>query len=141
MGGLVELLKYSKGRNIAKIILLLWAVTISTFAMTLPFLVGLLHFDIGFEIRNWIALLYIPLFIFIKDDLIVTKKIPYLDPTLSKYAYYVILGLLAIEISSLSFPLLTNLLNLSFFGYPLIAIRNFIAILLLIVVRIIHISG
>ena len=141
MGGIIEHLKYSRGRNLSKIILLLWAVAISTFSMTSAFLVGILHFDIGFEIKNWIALLYILLFIFIKDNLIVPKKIPFLDHTLSKYTYYILLGFLAIGMSSLSFPLLTNLLNLSFFGYPLLAIRNFIAVALLIAVRIIHISG
>ena len=141
MGTIIEKLKYSRGRNIAKIILLLWAVAISTFSLTSAFLVGLLHFDIGFEIRNWIALLYILLFFFIKEHLTVPKKIPFLDQKLSEYAYFVLLGLLAIEISSLSFPLLNNILNISFFGYPLLAIRNFVAVTLIVAVRIIHISG
>jgi len=141
MGTIIDFLKYSRGRNIAKTILLLWAVAISTFSLTSAFLVGLLHFDIGFQVRNWIALLYILLFFFIKEHLTVPKKIPFLDQKLSEYVYFVVLGLLAIEISSLSFPLLTNLLNISFFGYPLLAIRNFIAVGLVIAVRIIHISG
>ena len=139
--GFMDTLKYSRGRNIAKIILLLWAIAISSFSMTSAFLAGLLHFDLGLEIRDWIALFYILLFFFIKEHLIVPRKIPFLDQESSEYVYYVLLGLFAIAISSLSFPLLENILNLSFFGYPLIAIRNFVSIALIIAVRIIHISG
>lgn len=142
MGSIIEILKYSRGRAIAKMILLLWAIAISTFSMTSAFLVGILRFDMGFEVRNWLVIIGFPLlFLFIKEYLIVPPKIPFLDKTLSKYVYYVLIGILAIAISSISFPLLNNLLNISLFGYPLIAIRNFISILLMLMARIIHISA
>jgi len=142
MGGIIEFLKYSRARTIAKIILLLWAIAISTFSMTSSFLIGILRFDIGFEIRNWIVILGLPLlYIFIKESLIVPSTIPFLDKTISRYIYFISLILLAIAISSISFPLMDGFLNMSFFGYPLIAIRNFVSIILLLMIRIIHISA
>ena len=141
MGIIMDKLGFRMSRNLSKVILMVSAIAVSSYALTTSFLVGVLRFDIGFQMRNWIALSLILIWLFMREELLAPKNIPLLDKTLSKYVYYFLLFLLAIAVSSISFPLLNNLLNIQLFSFPFLAIRNLVAAIILLVVRVIHISG
>ena len=140
MGFILDTLKYSPARNLSKLILVLSALAISTFAMTSPRIALILRFDAIFQVRNWIALSLIFIWFFMREDLLVPKRLGRLDRTLSKIVYYGLLFLLAIAISTISFPLLDGILNFSLFGYILITVRNLVAVVLLFSARIVHVS-
>lgn len=138
---LSDLIGYSKGRTLSKIILIVSAVAISTISMS-GFFKNLLDFDMGLQIRNWIALSFILVAWMIKDEKIVPPVIKILD---SKFAnivvYWAILALIAVSISSLSFPFISQLLNYKILDFPLLAIRNAVAVGMLIAVRVINVQG
>ena len=140
MGIIKDFIGYSAARNLAKFILIITAIAISTFAMQ-GFLAEWLGIGFGLEVRNIVALSLIMIGLLIKDD-VLTPRIPFLnDRELSKFAFYGILALIAIAISTLSFEFLDNLLNTTFLDFPSLAVRNIIGIMLLIWVRTIHNSG
>jgi len=140
MGFILDTLKYSPARNLSKAILVVSALAISTFATSIPRLDAILQFDAILQIRNWIALSLIFIWFFIREDLLVPKKLGMLDRTLSKVVYYSLLFLIAIGISTISFSLLDGILNFSLFGYVLLTVRNLVAVALLFSARIIHVS-
>ena len=74
----------------------------------------------------------------IKAHTIVPTKLPFFDWDSNKNVYFIALGLIAIEISTLGVQFLTELLDISLFNFPLLAIRNGIAVILLASARIIH---
>ena len=132
---------YSKGRNLTKMVFLLCAIAISTFAMS-GFILKVLDFVLGTEIRNLIALsLMIPIFLMgTEGPIIVPYNIPFLklDRSLRRWIYSIILVIIGISISTFNIPILHQLLNITILDFELLAIRNFIALGLLWAVKVLH---
>lgn len=135
-----EILGYKLGRNLSKVILLLTAIAISTFAVGMQWLnYDLLSF--GFPIKNYIAVALVIVALLIKDDILNPYVIPFTDRGITKYVYYVALGIIAIDISTISFLAISNILNIEFLGFEWFTIRNIVAGLMIFSVRQIHVSG
>lgn len=144
MGTLSDFIGYTFGRNLSKGILVVSAVAISTFATTNKYLAEWLNFDLfGFPVKNYIALSLIIVGLLIRDyNVLSPTPLPFFrNKSISKYCYYVGLGVVAVAISSISFPLLDNLLNTTILDFSWLAIRNIVAAVLLLSARAIHVSG
>jgi len=129
----------SSSRNLSKMVFSFSGVAISTFAMS-SFILTLLNFPLGIEVRNIIALsLLLPIFL-MRNDFIVPYRIPKLniDKLIRRWVYSLVLVLVAISISTLQFSLLEQLLNIQILDFELLAIRNFVAIALLWAVKVLH---
>ncbi|MCH8329464.1 MAG: hypothetical protein IIB81_03660 [Nanoarchaeota archaeon] len=125
-----KILGYSTGRNLTKLSLILAGVAISTFAMA-ELISSVLNFDLGFQVRDWIAIsLVIPIFL-IKKEILIPKSIPFIkDRFMKKSAYFIGLALIGLAISTIEFSLLDNLLNITFPAMPFLAVRNLVAAVL-----------
>ena len=125
-----KILGYSTGRNLTKLSLILAGVAISTFAMA-ELISSVLNFDLGFQVRDWIAIsLVIPIFL-IKKEILIPKSIPFIkDRFMKKSAYFLGLALIGLAISTIEFSLLDNLLNITFPAMPFLAVRNLVAAVL-----------
>jgi len=138
MGIIRDSIGYKTARNLAKLILLVSAVSISTFATT-EFIANFLNFDFGLSVRDYVALSLIILAFLIKDFVINPPS--FFDKEISKIVYYVILGFIAIAISTLNFEFITKILDTTFLDFPLLAVKNIVALVLLISIRNIHNAG
>jgi len=136
--GLRDIIGYKSARNLSKFILLISAIAISTFAMV-GFVFDILNTEFFFPVKNYIAISIILVGFLIKDDVLTPPHI--LDKGLSKIVYYGFLGAIALAISTIQFSALVELLNTTFFGFDLLAVRNIVAVILLISVRNIHNAG
>ena len=125
-----KILGYSTGRNLTKLSLILAGVAISTFAMA-ELISSVLNFDLGFQVRDWIAIsLVIPIFL-IKKEILIPKSIPFIkDRFMKKSAYFIGLALIGLAISTIEFSLLDNLLNITFPAMSFLAVRNLVAAVL-----------
>lgn len=140
MGVMKDVIGFSEARHLSKIILLISAIAISTFSMT-GLLSKILNFELGLEVRNIVALSLVIVVLLIQDDLL-NPRVPFLnDKNISKIIFYVILGLIAVSISTLQFKIFEDLLNIAILDSELLTIRNVIAVMLLFSVRTIHIRG
>lgn len=137
-------LGYRSGRNISKAILVLSAIAISTFAMS-GWLANIVNFKLFFEIRNWLALSMIIVILLVREDIINPPSIPFFsnrfDRSMTKIVYYILLGMVAIGISTIHFWLVDSILDLTYPNFEILAVRNLAAIILLYSARKIHISG
>lgn len=144
MKSLGDILGYKFGRTMSKLILLSSAIAISTFAVSVIWLKDFFSFDFfGLTVSNIIALSLIVIALLIKDYNVLNPPSLHIidNRNISKTIYYILLGLIGISISTISFPILDNLLNYTFLGLSWLAIRNIIAGLLILIVRRIHLSG
>ena len=132
---------YSTSRNLTKMVFLFSAIAISTFAMS-GFILRVLDFTLGTDIRNLIALsLLIPIFLMrTEGPIIVPYNIPFLklDKSLRRWIYSIILVIIGFSISTISIPVLQQLLSITVLDFDLLAIRNFIALGLLWAVKVLH---
>ena len=136
----MKLFGWSQGRNLSKMVFLFSGVAISTIPMSFPFFMGLLDFPLGIEVRNLIAIsLLLPIFLMV-DDRIVPFRIPKIniDKSLRRWVYSGILVLVGISISTISFPILEQFLNITILDFELLAVRNFIAAGLFWALKVLH---
>jgi len=138
MGFLKDFLGHRSARNLSKFILIFSAIAISTFAM-IEIVSKTLNFELGIVLRNILAISVGIVVLLIKDDVLAPMK--FFDRSLSKIAYSIVLAFIAIEISTIQFAFITELLDTTFLGFPLLAVRNIVALLLLFSVRNIHNNG
>ncbi len=136
-------LDYSVGRNLSKMVFFFSGIAISTFAMG-GFILTLLDFPLGIEVRNFIALsLLIPIFLMRgENNVLVPYRIPFIkiDKSIRKWSYIEILALVGLSISTIEFALLEQLLNIKILNFELLAIRNLVAAGLLWAVKVIHLD-
>lgn len=138
---ITDIFGYSKGRTITKTILLVSAIAISTFAMQ-GFLKTILDFELGLQLRDYLALSFVIIILLIFDAKLSPPTFRFFrNPVLVKTIYYFGLALVAIAISSISFQLLDTVLNFEILKFPVLTIRNFVAVALLSFARIIHVQG
>jgi len=138
--GFADIVGYKLGRNLSKLVLILAAIAVSTFATGIAWL----NYDVlsfGFPIKNYIAVALIALALLVKDEIINPRPIPFIDRGMSKWVYYIILGIIALDISTIFIPFITSTFNIAFLGFAWFTIRNIIAVILLLAVRTIHSSG
>jgi len=133
-----KILAYSTGRGLSKLSFVLAAIAISTFAMG-GFILKNLNFELGLQIRDYIALLLIIPILLIKNELLVPPQIPFIaDRFIKKLLYISALIIIAIGISTMSFDLINKILDITILDFDLLAIRNIIAVILLFSAKSIH---
>ncbi len=135
------ILGFSTGRNLSKLVFLFSGVAVSTFAMG-GFILQLLDFPLGIEVRNWIAIsLIIPILLMMREgSAIVPYDIPFIkiDKPIRRWVYTMSLVLVAISISTMEFTMLEQLLDITILDFELLAIRNIVAIGLLWALKVLH---
>jgi len=138
------ILGYKETRNLSKGILIISAIAISMFAGG-AFLKKILEFNlfgVDFPVMNIIAVSLILVGYWIKTGMLTPPMIPFTkDRGLTKLIYYVLIGAVALGVSSYTPEFLVNILNFELLEYPLLAVRNGVAFVLLASVRVIHING
>ena len=134
-----DILGYNNARNLSKIILLVSALAVSTIALSGSVLQWL-NFEFFMPVRNYIAILAIVMIFMVKEDIPTPYFIHYSNTQITRWLNYILWGIIALDISSMQF-FLTPLLSYPILGYALLALRNAIAIALLIHTKIIHDSG
>ncbi len=123
MVNISDILGYSFGRNLSKVILILAAVAISTYARTSEKIADFLNFELYITVTNLIALSLIIVAIMIKDDKINPPLIPRTDRMGTRFIFYGLLLLIATAISTIEFGLLDNFLDMTFLGFDWFAYK------------------
>lgn len=138
---LTDFAGYSTGRFIAKILLVLNAIAVSTFALQ-GFILRYLQYDFFIPVRDWLAIFSILLIFLIKEGKITPPRIKFLsERKYTNWVYFILVGVVILGVSSYSLDFIANFLNLHFLSYDALSIRNAFAVGFLISAWVIHGEG
>lgn len=125
-----KIVGWKLGKTISKIVLVAIAIAISSLA-TAKFINGILSYNVLFlTVADLLAISMLIVIFLLHDSIINLPSLPMLGRKGNKWFYSILLGLIALSISSWNVDFINNILNKFLFELDFLSVRNTIAFLM-----------